>query len=301
VRISPAGLRAATTRVGLPAWFIAVDLLWVLNPEAFAIDARHYQRAANAWLEGGNPWMVMEAGVPFAAAPPTLLFYLPTSLLPLELSVLLWMAAGLAASAWMVRRLGLPVWWLLFPPLAHALWNGNCQSIVVALLVAGGVFSAIGAVGLKLYAIVPLVARPRHLLVCGAVLAVTLAILPWSQYTEHRSVAERMLLGSWGGGAWRFPIILAPTLLALWVLRRRGAEWLLIPALWPASQFYYVSTAMPALVGRPLLAAALALPAPLAGALATIGLAALVVWQSRTPAVPTNEAGPATGPATGSP
>ncbi len=50
-----------------------------------------------------------------------------------------------------------------------------------------------------------------------------------------------------------------PTLLALWVLRRDGAEWFAVPAAWPATQFYYVAMALPALVRRPLLAALLAL------------------------------------------
>ena len=52
---------------------------------------------------------------------------------------------------------------------------------------------------------------------------------------------------AWNGSAWRFPILVLPTLVALWILRRKGAEWFAVPAVWPATQFYYVAMAMPAL------------------------------------------------------
>ena len=45
------------------------------------------------WLAGGDPWKVTEGGIPFAAGPHTLLFYVPTSLLPLSVSVAVWMVA----------------------------------------------------------------------------------------------------------------------------------------------------------------------------------------------------------------
>ena len=50
-----AGFRAALEKVGLPAWFLVIDLLWIAKPDALGVDARHYQRAADAWLNGGNP------------------------------------------------------------------------------------------------------------------------------------------------------------------------------------------------------------------------------------------------------
>jgi len=164
-------LRLALARIGLPAWFIVIDLLWIAKPDVLAIDARHYQRAASAWLAGGDPWAVTERGTPFAAGPHTLLFYAPTSVLPLSVAVALWMVLGVAAAVWMVRRLDIPIWWVAFPPLAHALWNGNPQSIVLALLVAGGTIAAIVAVGLKLYAAVPLIFRPRQLFLVVVALA----------------------------------------------------------------------------------------------------------------------------------
>jgi hypothetical protein len=270
------GLRLAAARLGLPAWFIAIDLLWIAKPDVLGIDARHYQRAASAWLAGGDPWAVIEgAGGNYAAGPHTLLFYAPTSLLPLAVSVAFWMALGLAASVWLVRRLQLPPWWLLFPPLVHSIWNGNPQTIALALLVLGGPLAAAAAVGLKLYTGLALVTRPRTLVFVGLVVLVTLLVLPWQLYLDNNLGIGDHLSTAWNGSAWRLPILIPPSLLALWILRRKGAEWLAVPAIWPATQFYYVAMALPALVGRPILAAAFALPVPLLTPVAVIVLAVL--------------------------
>lgn len=274
------GLRVAVARVGLPAWFVAIDLLWIVRLDTLAIDASHYQQATSAWLTGGNPWGLGESGVYFAAGPHTLLFYVPTSLLPLGAAVVLWMAFGVAASAWLVRRLGLPAWWLLFPPLFHAAWNGNPQTIALALLVAGGPFFGALAVGIKLYCGVPLLWRPRDAVVAGLVLLATLIVLPWQLYLAEGLGVSGHLATAWNGSAWRFPILVPPTLAAIWILRRRGAEWLAVPAVWPATQFYYVGMALPALVDRPRVAAALALPMVLMAPLVVMILALLALGEA---------------------
>jgi hypothetical protein len=276
-------LRLALARVGLPAWFLVIDALWIAKPDALAIDARHYQRAADAWLAGGDPWAVTESGIPYAAAPQTLLFYAPTSILPVTLSTWLWMAAGIVASIWLVRRLGLPIWWLAFPPLLHGIWNGNPQTIALALLVQGSLISAAIAVGLKLYAAIPLLARPRQLLVVGIVVALVTVLLPWQLYLDRGFGVESHLQTAWNGSAWRLPILIPPVLVALWVLRRQGAEWFATPALFPATQFYYVAMALPAVAGRPVVAALLALPMVLMTPLVVIGLAVIAVLDARTP------------------
>jgi len=275
-----AGLRLAFERIGLPAWFAVIDLLWVAKPGALAIDARHYQRATDAWLAGGDPWAVAENGITYAAGPHTLLFYVPTSLLPLAASELSWMAMGLAASIWLVRRLRLPLWWLAFPPLAHSIWNGNPQTIALALLVLGGPIAAAPAVGLKLYAGVPLIGRWRDMAFAAIALLVTLPLVPWRLYLEQGLGVGNLLETAWNGSAWRVPLLIPPTLLALWVLRRRGAQWFAVPAVWPATQFYYVAMALPAVVGYPVLAAALALPAPLMTPIVVMAYAAWTLWGS---------------------
>jgi hypothetical protein len=277
-------LRLAFARVGLPAWFVVIDALWIVKPDALAIDARHYQRAASAWLTGGDPWAVTESGIPYAAGPHTLLFYAPTSLLPLTLATWVWMALGIAASVWLVRRLGLPLWWLAFPPLFHSMWNGNPQTIALALVVQGSIIGAVIAVGLKLYAAIPLLARWRHLVIALAVLAVVTLFLPWQLYLDRGLGVGSHLQTAWNGSSWRIPILVIPTLAALWVLRRQGAEWFAVPAVFPATQFYYVAMALPALVGRPIVAALLALPMVLMTPLVVIGLAAIelaTAWRER--------------------
>jgi len=284
--VTTRGLRLAVSRMGLAAWFVAIDLLWIAKPAVLGIDARHYQRATDAWIAGGDPYTVTEGGIPYAAGPHTLLFYLPTSLLPLAISTWLWMGLGIAASIFVIRRLGLPMWWLLFPPLVHAMWNGNPQTIALGLLLVAGSPAVTGAaaavaVALKLYVAVPLVTRWRDLVIAGIVLAVTLPFVPWQTFLSGSAGVASHLDTAWNGSAWRFPILVLPTLIALWVLRRRGAEWLAVPALWPATQFYYSAMALPALVGRPLLAAAFALPMVLLPPLVVIIYAVLVAWSAR--------------------
>jgi hypothetical protein len=270
-------LRLALERIGLPAWFAVIDLLWIAKPDALGIDARHYQNAATTWLAGGDPWSVTESGIPYAAGPHTLLFYAPTSVLPVTVSTWLWLAAGAVAAVWLVRKLELPWWWLAFPPLLHGVWNGNPQTIALALLVQGSLVGAVAAVGLKLYAAIPLVTRWRHLVVAVAVLAVVTLVLPWQLYLDRGLGVGSHLQTAWNGSAWRFPILVIPTLAALWVLRRQGAEWFAVPAVFPATQFYYVAMALPALVGRPIVAAFLALPMVLMAPLVVMALAVIQV------------------------
>jgi hypothetical protein len=299
------GLRLALARIGLPAWFVAIDLLWITRLDILGIDAYHYQKAANAWLAGGDPWAVTEGGgIHYAAAPHTLLFYVPTSILPLAAAAAIWVILGLVASIWLVRRLGVPLWWLAFPPLVQSIWNGNPQTIVLALLVVGGSAAAAVAVLLKLYAAVPLLVRPRALLVALVALVVLLPILPWRLYLDDGLGISGHLATAWNGSAWRIPILLPPTVLALWILRRDGAEWYAVPAAWPATQFYYVAMALPAVVRRPVLAAAFALPLPLVVPVSVMALAAHKVWREGRSALairpilgplPT----PATAPGTG--
>ncbi len=277
LRARTAGLEAALRKVGLPAWFLAIDLLWIVNPLTLGIDARHYQRATNAWLIGRSPWTVTDSGIPFAAGPHTLLAYLPTSVLPVPVATALWLLVGAAAALWVVRRLGLPMWWVLFPPLAHAVWNGNPQTVMLALLVAGTALAGAAAAIVKLYALLPLAFHPRRFLVAIVVLALSIAILPWQLYLESNLGVASHLQTAWNGSAWRFPVLIPFVLLALWILRRDDGDWFSVPAVFPATQFYYVSMVLPAITGRPLVAALLATPIPLAVPLVVIGLAALKV------------------------
>jgi hypothetical protein len=278
-----ASLREGFEKIGLPLWFIMIDLLWIAKPDALGIDARDYQYFANIWLAGGNPWAVPEGGSPYVNGPHTMLLYAPISLLPPTVSIWFWMVLGIGASLWLVRRLKLPLWWLLFPPLTHSIWNGNPQTIVLALLVAGGpsaspfisAATATMATALKLYAGPALIRRPRDLLVVVLVLTITLPLLPWPQFLNLFLSGDIgiHIKSAWNGNAWQFPALVPVVVLALWILRRDGAEWYLVPALLPATQFYYVAMALPAIRQRALVAAALATPVLLMTPLVVIALA----------------------------
>jgi hypothetical protein len=133
---------------------------------------------------------------------------------------------------------------------------------MLAFLVAGTTTSAVIAASLKLYGVLALLFHPRRLLAAAGVLALTLPLLPWQLYLEHGLGADALISTGWNGSAWRWPILIPPTLIALWVLRHHGAEWFIVPAIFPGTQFYYVSTAMPAVGRRTVVAALLAIPVP---------------------------------------
>ena len=80
------------------------------------IDARIYYRAAQAFLAGGDPWSAQVNGISFAAPPPTLIPYLPFTLIPEDLFVLLAIVACALVSVALLKVLRLPWTWLLFTP-----------------------------------------------------------------------------------------------------------------------------------------------------------------------------------------
>ena len=99
----------------------------------------------------------------------------------------------------------------------------------------------------------------------------TMPVTHWQAYLDGGFSVGLRLTTAWNGSAWRIPVLLPPTLLALWLLRRRGGEWFSIPAVFPATQFYYVSTALPALVAWPLLAGFRAQPSQAASSSSASG------------------------------
>ena len=70
------------------------------------------------------------------------------------------MLFGLVGTWWALRRLGLPAWWLFFPPFVDAVWNANPQVLLLPLLVAGSRGAAVAAL-IKLYAGVPALIQGR--------------------------------------------------------------------------------------------------------------------------------------------
>lgn len=266
---------------GLAAWFLTLSLmrLQTLASGEPATDLRLYLRGTAAWLRGEDPWLVHMGTLHYAAAPPSLLPMVPFAVLPEALGVVILTALGVAASFWTLRRLGLPWWWIAWPPLVDNIWNGNPQLFLVPLLLGPAAWLA---PIVKAYGVVPLFVqwRLRMLAVTVTVGLVTLPILPWSQFLAHLSTTSTLLSEQSQGGmsAWFFPILVPFAVVAMVVMGRRHASWWIVPALWPSTQWYYSLMAMPVLT--PLTAAILAAPVQGGPAVAAI-VAAIEVWYLR--------------------
>jgi hypothetical protein len=186
------------------------------------------------------------------------------------------------AAVYAVRHLRLAWYWLAFPPLVEGLLAGNPSIVILALLVSAHPVLAALAAALKVYAVLPLIGegRRRSVVTAGAVLALSLVAVPlWMRYLSDASArAARLMVEAQGGYGWAgSPALLAMAAVAIAVLARidrKAAGWLVVPALWPASQFHYSTLAMP--VMYPALAMGLAVPALGAPSLT---ITAYVIWR----------------------
>ena len=277
---SPAGATVAQAiRLAWPpvllAWFAWQTYqrigYFVQHDFPFGIDARIYYRGVLAWLHGTNPWdaavTVGGSAYHYAGSPVTTVILAPAALLSEDLFTAVWLILTWAAAAWTIRRLGLPIWWLLFPPISEALFSGNPQLIVLALLLADRGWLAAIATALKVYAFIPLFGESRWRAIGLAIglNALTILVAPalWLGYIQQfGSISDRLAFESIEGfSAFYYPALLVVTVVALALLAlrdRAAAGWLAVPAAWPASQLHYSTMAMP--VMTPLLAFFLAIP-----------------------------------------
>jgi hypothetical protein len=266
--------------VSLATWFISLSVmrLTVLWPDR-AADLRLYLRGTSEWLNGGDPWSVHFGTMYYSAAPPSLLPMVPFALLPEAVAVPILTVLAVVASFWTLRKLGLPFWWIAWPPLVDNLWNGNPQIFLIPLLLGSAAWLA---PIVKAYAVVPLILqwRVRTLAVTALIGVVTFPLLPWATFFQHMTTTTTLLSEQSQGGmsAWIFPILVPFTIVALFAMGRQRASWWAVPALWPSTQWYYSLMAMPALT--PLTAAILAAPVQGGPAVATIA-AAIEIWYRR--------------------
>ena len=274
-------VRAWIVRYWLAVWFgtiFAMRFLVVMDGN-IGFDAQLYLAATRAWLAGDEPWVVLMQQQ-FAAPPPTLLPLVPFTLLPesVGIAVLIGLAAlGVVAT---VRLLHLPWWWILFPPFLDSVVSGNPQALLVPLILVGaGPLAAF----LKVYAILPmaLTLRWRALLVTLGALLVTAPILPWASYIDRFGELSASLIRQSQGGlsATALPWLIPIAVVALILCGREKAAWLAVPVLWPSTQWYYSTLAVPALRTAPLAAAMMAVNVPGITVLAAV----IVAWQARSP------------------
>jgi hypothetical protein len=248
------------------------------DPELFGGDAAIYYRAALAFRSGTSPWdafVVSPQGheYHFAALPPTVLALLPFTEINERAFIWLSIFASVGAALWIVRRLGLPWWWLMFPPLLQGVYVANPQIILLALLLAGS--SVLGSLApmLKIYAFAPLIGERRYraLAIAAALMAASWLAAPqlWSEYLARApEISDRLLIESWGGytaiGFYSnvLPAVGIVGVVMLALVDFKAAGWLAGPALVPASQLHLSTMAMPVLArGAPmLLIVALAIP-----------------------------------------
>ncbi len=242
-----------------------LDLTW------FGRDFRIYRDAGLALVNGTDPWSAFDhwngSDWHFAALPTAAQAFVPFAFIPEGIGLAVFLGATLALGVLSLRRLGLPVWWLLFPPVMEGLAAANPQILLFGLLLVGGPLARAVAVALKVYAIVPIVARMerRALLAVGLAIAASVLIgWPlWATYLgRFNEIGARVaresnggvsaalvldpkvfgtLLGgnqaiAWVAGIGLFGLIAGLVLLVA-IRDVRSAGWLAVPLLWPATEY----------------------------------------------------------------
>lgn len=251
------------TAIVVPGLFVAFTLMMALGyvhtPDALFGDARIYFRATDAWLRGEDPWASTYLGTPFAGWPPTLLLSIPFIPFGEKAAVIAWPVLDILAAAYVVRRVGLTWWWVLFPPFVAAWFPASPDLALVALVYVGG--GAISALT-KPYAIPAMLGVGRWVPVLAAGLCVVLSapVLPWGTFFAHRAVIEQQLQ-AWSltptlwGTVW-MPI----AVLAVISLGTRLGLLLATPVLWPVGgQLHYAAFSIEAAAALPLVAIGFAL------------------------------------------
>src|ERR1017187_8380637 len=110
-------------RFGLPLWFFLTSVaqwLALAGPWRPGFDTELAVGASKSWLAGGSPWAFFLVGgdgniYHFAGLPPTLFVYAPLTPFGLEFVGYFGVLISLVAAIVVLRRLKLPLWWLLFP------------------------------------------------------------------------------------------------------------------------------------------------------------------------------------------
>ncbi len=155
----------------LPLWFALWSLvrlqqlgLFQGDWSWFGRDFRIYRDAGLALLNGGDPWNASDhwngQDWHFAALPTAAQAFVPFAILPEALGLAVFLALSVGVFVFAMRRLRLPLWWLLFPPVAEGIGAANPQILAFGLLIVGApaIAAPVGraiATALKVYAVDP--------------------------------------------------------------------------------------------------------------------------------------------------
>ncbi len=228
-------LASPRARLGLPAdrvlplWFLGwsairiqqlgwTGLSWDLS--FIGRDFWIYRNAALNLISGVDPWQASSswngANWHFAALPTAAQVFVPFAWLEPSVAIAIFVVLTVVTLVAGLRTLGLPIWWLLFPPTMEGLVAGNPQILVIGLLlVAAGPIrtraAAIAvpvaravAIALKVYALVPTIARmeKRSLVAGGLFLAISIGLAAgvWQSYlAQFGMISTRVVTESNGG------------------------------------------------------------------------------------------------------
>ena len=227
--------------IGIAA-FTAMSTFWLMLilPGAVGTDVLVYRAGASA-LIGGDPWAASHQGMSFAAPPLEAIVFLPATLLPEPVFVGLWVGASAIGAVIIIRRLSLPAWWMLYPPLVAGVVGSNPAVLGMAAVVAG-------------WRLVGVIVRPQLLPVVGwrvaaAFVALSLGavVLRPDFIARIGDIVARYQTQSGSVNFWLSPLMI-PALFALallWRVDRHAASWLVMPAVGPAMGWYGFTMVMP--------------------------------------------------------
>jgi hypothetical protein len=232
--------------------------------DMLGFDSRIYLHAAQTWLAGGDPWTAYAsqhswAGAPdaryyFTGPPPTVLAFAPFAWLPDGAFTVGWMGLTIGSAFYTLRRLRLPAWWVMFPPMTQAVFVGNPHVVCLALLLSGSSVLWALAPAAKAYAVLPMIGqgkwRALGIFALAGALSMVIFWPLWAQYAaDYAHVQAWISSATWGGfSAARDPRlfgVVAAAVGALALIDRRAAGWLAVPALWPAAEYFYATFALP--------------------------------------------------------
>jgi len=244
------------------AMLSSLDVMKSVVNWALGWDARICTHAARALVEGGDAWGWNAASAVFVGPPIHLLPFVPFIWLPDPVLIGVWTAIPAASAIYILRKLNLPFWWLAFPPVVVAILAGSSALPVTALVLRGGTLAEGAAAAFRIYIAVPLLilGRWRALVVAAGIVVLTAPLLDWPGFFNSLGFATALLEDQTKGGksAAALPVLIPIAVACLFLLGRRRAAWLAVPALWPYTQNYYAVLALPIVASAPLVALTLA-------------------------------------------